>query len=77
MLMTKTRLNNVYIATTDFGIEFENGESGLIRKGERLRVTEAIKGRSRLEKIGWISNRSLAWHYLKLEQYEQMVMELK
>lgn len=77
MLMTKTRLNNVYIATTDFGIEFENGESGLIQKGERLRVIEAIKGRSRLEKIGWISNRSFAWLYLKLEQYEQMVMELK
>lgn len=67
----------VYIATSDFGLEFEDGTPGIINKGECLTILEVSKNRNKvkLEKIGWTGSRSAVFRFMKKYEPHQYTIE--
>lgn len=67
----------VYIATSDFGLEFEDGTPGIINTGECLKILEVSKSKNKvkLEKIGWIGSRSAVFRFMKKYEPHQYTVE--
>lgn len=67
----------VYIATSDFGLEFEDGTPGIINTGECLTILEVSENRNKvkLEKIGWTGSRSAVFRFMKKYEPHQYTIE--
>lgn len=62
-------------AICDFGLRLENGEPGLIEQGTVLKVLAVKQDKVKLEKIGWVLNRSAVFKFLKKVEYHQYSLD--
>lgn len=62
-------------AICDFGLRLENGEPGLIEQGTVLKVLAIKQNKVKLERIGWVLNRSAVFKFLKKVEYHQYSLD--
>lgn len=74
---THKHVSDVYRANCEFGTLLENGEPKIIFEGETFKVIGVDGDKVRLEILGWLKTRSIAFRFLdKVEPHQYTINEV-